>query len=367
MNMLKYNEIFEDDTHNITKIPKSEYKESGDIPIIDQGKEFVAGYSDNYENKKIESTRIIFGDHTRIIKFVDFKAYIGADGVKVLKIKNKNADYKYMYYYLKKSYIPDTGYNRHYKWLKELKFNLPLVEEQKRISNKLDKAQEIIDIRKKQIEDLENLIKSQFIELFGKIDKRIKVKECCSKITDYVASGSFASIRQNVKYYNNPEYAIMVRTADFANNFSENLTYTDKHGYDFLHNSNLFGGELLLSNIGASIGKVHRVPYLNVPMTLAPNAIMLKGNKEYLEDYLQYYFLSDEGQVQLKSMTTATAMPKFNKTQLKEVEIIKAPIELQNQFAKIVQQINKQKIELQKNLEEMEKLQESLMNKYFGG
>ena len=64
-------------------------------------------------------------------------------------------------------------------------------------------------------------------------------------------------------------------------------------------------------------------------------------------------------------MTTATAMPKFNKTQLKEVEIIKAPIELQNKFSEIVKLIDKQKFEIQKSLEEMQKLQESLMNKYF--
>ena len=79
------------------------------------------------------------------------------------------------------------------------------------------------------------------------------------KVTDQVASGSFASLRANVVSFKEPDYAIMVKTADFSNNFTKNLTYTDKHGYEFLENSNLFGGELILSNIG-SIGKVFIVP-----------------------------------------------------------------------------------------------------------
>ena len=71
------------------------------------------------------------------------------------------------------------------------------------------------------------------------------------KVTDYVASGSFASLKENVLITNDENYAVMVKTADFANGFTKNLTYTDEHGYNFLENSNLFGGELILSNIGS--------------------------------------------------------------------------------------------------------------------
>jgi len=93
--------------------------------------------------------------------------------------------------------------------------------------------------------------------------------------TDYVANGSFASLKANVQIYKEEKYALMVKTADFANGFSKSLTYTDKHGYDYLDKSALHGGELILSNIG-SIGKVFRVPFLNRPMTLASNSIMIK-------------------------------------------------------------------------------------------
>ena len=247
-----------------------------------------------------------------------------------------------------------------------VEIKLPSLAEQAKLVEKLNAVFELIIMRKAQLAKLDELVKSRFIELFGDIKETTKLALCCSRITDYVASGSFASIKENVKYYDTEEYAIMVKTADFANGFTKNLTYTDKHGYEFLHNSNLFGGELLLSNIGASIGKVHRVPKLNKPMTLAPNAIMIKGNELYLDDYLQYFFVSHLGQRQLKEMTTATAMPKFNKTQLKEVIVPIAPMALQQQFAAFVEQTDKSKFEIQKSLEKLETLKKALMQKYFG-
>ena len=80
-----------------------------------------------------------------------------------------------------------------------------------------------------------------------------KLEDFINDATDFVASGSFASLRENVKYYDEPGYAILVRTKDFQNGFTKGLVYTDRHGYEFLANSNLFGGELILPNIGALI------------------------------------------------------------------------------------------------------------------
>ena len=75
--------------------------------------------------------------------------------------------------------------------------------------------------------------------------------------TDYVANGSFASLKENVKLYKEENYALMVKTADFANGFTESLTYTDEHGYNYLSKSVLTGGELILSNIGLSCVHVY--------------------------------------------------------------------------------------------------------------
>ena len=131
-------------------------------------------------------------------------------------------------------------------------------------------------------------------------------------------------MRENVKYYKERNYAILVKTQDFQNNFSEGLTYTDEHGYNFLSNSNLFGGELLLSNIG-SIGKVFIVPYLQAKMTLAPNAIMVKADSK-CRNWLRWFFESSIGFCALNKISSGTTMKKFNKTDLARLLIPVPPL-----------------------------------------
>lgn len=168
----------------------------------------------------------------------------------------------------------------------------------------------------------------------------IRLGDYCERVTDQVASGSFATLRENVKSLKTPSYAIMVKTADFSNNFSRNLTYTDKHGYEFLSNSNLFGGELILSNIG-SIGKVFIVPKMDSPMTLAPNSVMLRLMDENCRDYLYYFLLSPFGYAELMNITSGTAMKKFNKTDLKTIVIPVPPLPEQKRIVKKIEELYK--------------------------
>ena len=159
-----------------------------------------------------------------------------------------------------------------------------------------------------------------------------KLEDFINDATDFVASGSFASLRENVKYYDEPGYAILVRTKDFQNGFTKGLVYTDRHGYEFLANSNLFGGELILPNIGASIGKVFIVPHLDIRMTLAPNSIMIKCFKDIHKKWLQYLFLSPFGQEQLRIISSSTAQGKFNKTDLRALQIPIPPFDEQERI-----------------------------------
>jgi type I restriction enzyme S subunit len=156
--------------------------------------------------------------------------------------------------------------------------------------------------------------------------------------TDYVANGSFSSLRENVKTYKEPNYAIMVKTADFANGFSNNLTYTDKYGFDFLSKSELHGGELMLSNIGASIGKAFIIPKLDLPMTLAPNSIVVSCYTNTTM-YFYYLMLSGYGQDLLKQFTAGTAMPKFSKTQLRNALIPLPPLSEQHRIVAKIEEL----------------------------
>lgn len=188
--------------------------------------------------------------------------------------------------------------------------------------------------------------------------------------TDYVANGSFASLKQNVAYYKEENYAILVKTQDFSNSFTEDLTYTDKHGYDFLKKSVLYGGELILSNIG-SIGKVFRVPQLNKPMTLAPNSIMIKCRRETDYDLLYYYLLSPFGTEQLYSITTGTAVKKFNKTDLKTIYLPLPPLPEQQRIVDRIEslfaKLDEAKQKAQDALDSFETRKAAILHKAFTG
>ena len=167
-----------------------------------------------------------------------------------------------------------------------------------------------------------------------------RLNEVATSVTDFVASGSFASLRENVKYYSTKEYALLVRTKDLSCNFSKDLVYTDKHGYDFLSNSNLLGGELILPNIGASIGKVFIVPNLNMPMTLAPNSVMIRLDDECTKSWLYNVFSSPFGYDTLWSISSSTAQGKFNKTDFRKVLVPIPPIEEQNRIVTKIKELS---------------------------
>jgi type I restriction enzyme S subunit len=165
--VLDFNDVFEDITKYFTKIPTNNYKSNGRHAIIDQSQQFIAGYTDiDLPEHEIESPFIIFGDHTRVFKFIDFECFIGADGVKVLRNKIIG-DTKYYFHFLTNLEIENNGYSRHFKFLKRQKILIPPISEQKRIAAILDKADEIRRKREQAITKLEQLAQSIFVEMFG--------------------------------------------------------------------------------------------------------------------------------------------------------------------------------------------------------
>ncbi|MGW6190590.1 restriction endonuclease subunit S [Bacillus cereus] len=108
------------------KIPKSEVLKAGTIPVIDQSTDFIVGYTDD-ENALINAVepRIVFGDHTRILKLINFNFARGADGTQILLSKAKRMPQHLFYQSLLKIDLSNYGYSRHFKFLKENKIILP--------------------------------------------------------------------------------------------------------------------------------------------------------------------------------------------------------------------------------------------------
>ena len=156
-----FDDIFLDCTSLGVKLKTEEYAVSGQYAIVDQGQHDIAGYTDRTEGVYADVPAIIFGDHTRVIKYIDQPLFLGADGVKLLKAKEESANYKYLYYALRSIRIPNTGYNRHFKWLKESQIEYPDAETQQKVVDTLDKVIGIITIRKQQLSDFDTLIKAR--------------------------------------------------------------------------------------------------------------------------------------------------------------------------------------------------------------
>lgn len=177
--------------------------------------------------------------------------------------------------------------------------------------------------------------KDSGVAWIGEVPKHWEVKKMnyhCSTITDFVASGSFADLKRNVQYLGEPDYAMLIRTVDLSSNDRKlPPVYISKCSYEFLSNSNLFGGEVVLPNIGASIGNVYMVPKLYKHMSLAPNAIMVKsyGN----DRFLYYYFKSKPGVDSLMLIGMAAAQDKFNKTELRSLKVLVPPLGEQTAIA----------------------------------
>ncbi len=135
------------------QITSSEYLEEGKYPVIDQGKKKIIAYSNNDAKVLKNNSLIIFGDHTRAIKYVDFDFIVGADGTQLLKTK-QGFDNKFFYYQLVNKRIPNTGYNRHFKFIKDMVFRVPSLKEQEKIAQVLTFADKEIDLLKNELESL---------------------------------------------------------------------------------------------------------------------------------------------------------------------------------------------------------------------
>lgn len=163
----KFDEVFDDYTKYGTKIKAEQYHTIGSNIIIDQGQSDIAGYTDLTDGLFTDVPVIVFGDHTRIIKYINRPFFLGADGTKILKSKIPDANYKYLYYALKNAKIPNTGYNRHFKWLKQLSISYPEYQKQRIIVEILDKLEDCIDNYNTILQLLDKLVKARFIEMFS--------------------------------------------------------------------------------------------------------------------------------------------------------------------------------------------------------
>lgn len=162
-----FKDVLSDATGGNVKTKQSDYLLEGQFAIVDQGQSLIGGYTDDASRLcKVEGPVIIFGDHTKALKYVDFPFCLGADGTKLLKPR-EGTHPKYLFYALHQVPIPDAGYSRHFKYLKGGGIPLPPLEEQTRIAGILDQAAELCRLRTRALDKLNTLGQAIFHEMFG--------------------------------------------------------------------------------------------------------------------------------------------------------------------------------------------------------
>lgn len=359
-----FDEVFEDVTKLGVKIKTDEYHPIGKYQIIDQGQEAVAGYSDLEDGVFENVPAIVFGDHTRIVKYVDQPFFLGADGVKVLRSRFKDANYRYLYYALKSVKIPNTGYNRHFKWLKEAKIYYPNSEEQSKIVLILDGISSVIEHRQRQLQKLDELVKARFVEMFGDYikDDRRPLSEVA------IITGGLTKNSNRNTFETKMPYLRVANVFYNRLDLREILEIGVKE--EEIEKTLLQAGDLLFVEGNGSIEQIGRVAIWDGsidPILHQNHLIKARFNNEIIApEYALFYFMLQDGRQQIISKSVSTSgLNTLSVNKVSSLLLPIPPIALQKQFGEFIKQTDKSKVAVQKALDEAQLLFDSLMQKYF--
>ena len=334
-------DVVKDVTSGNVKTKTRDYLEMGKYAIIDQGQELIGGYSnDNSSLCKATLPVIIFGDHTKHLKYIDFPFCLGADGTKVLRPKTNNIDEKYLYYFLQSIELEDAGYSRHYKFLKEIKIPLPPLPEQKRIAAILDHADALRRQRQRALNQLNKLSQSIFYDMFG--DPRVNKHQFATvELSELIRKDdkiNYGVVQPGGDFDSGVP---LIRAADIS---SSDFVIGDAKKIDpeiekkYLR-SRLKGDEILIACVG-SVGAtcLARSNFKGANIARAVSRVSIDStlaNREFIFEQIktpaiQNYFTSE---------IRAVAQPTLNIKHIKETKIIFPPLEQQNDFSQVISEL----------------------------
>ena len=307
------------------------------------------------------------------------QAFMGLEGaynVALVKVIKKEEIYTpYLLYYFQSYYFQHfllsnvgaratiPGFNK--EELENALIKIPEMSEQLEIASKIAKVDELIGFHKQQLDVLDTLIKSRFIEMFGTLSSNehhypmSALKDVCRKITDGKHGGCEQEAESGYYYVGAREIydggihydtAPQITKADFEKDYRR---------------CNLEQGDFVLVNTGATIGKSAIAKHPLTECTLLQKSVaMFKVKPEIISTvFLKYCY---EANPEMYTVESASAQPNLLLARINSTQIYLPPIECQRQFASFVEQVDKSKFEIQQSLEKLEILKKSLMQQYFG-
>ena len=252
--------------------------------------------------------------------------------------------------------------------VREYQVELPNISVQKEVVEKLIKVRNIIDCRRKELQLLDSLIKARFVEMFGNpvINEKRWRQKSLGEITTKIGSGATP---KGGKGAYQEEGITLIRSMNVHNGLFEykELAHISDEQATKLDNVVIEENDVLLNITGASVARSCVVPSKILPARVNQHVCIIRCKKCINPEFLNKLLIDDNYQDLLWSIAGAGATREaITKQQVENLQIIMPPIELQIEFMRFCNQVNKSKFAVQKTLEQTQTLFDSLMQKYFG-
>lgn len=361
----------------------AKFSDSNGMPLI-RIRDVVRGYSETYTTEEYKSEYIVHENDLligmdgefNIAKWGKTPALLNQ---RVCRLAPKDSiDKDYLFYFmsvaLKRIEEKTPFVTVKHLSAKELnKIEIPVLplEEQRKIAETLSKVDELIAFREQQLAKLDELVKSQFTEMFGDPINN-PMKWIVSKIEDIAAqeknalkAGPFGSALKK-EFYVRSGYKIYGQEQVICGDASFGDYYIDEEKYKELKNCAVQAGDILISLVG-TYGKTLIMPDNYEAGIINPRLMKITLNKNKVTPiYFKYYFESNALKASMDANTHGGTMGILNLGIIRQMKIQVPPLSLQNQFAAFVERVDQQKQTVQQSLEKLELLKKALMQEYFG-
>lgn len=361
----------------------AKFSDSNGMPLI-RIRDVVRGYSETYTTEEYKSEYIVHENDLligmdgefNIAKWGKTPALLNQ---RVCRLAPKDSiDKDYLFYFmpvaLKRIEEKTPFVTVKHLSAKELnKIEIPVLplEEQRKIAETLSKVDELIAFREQQLAKLDELVKSQFTEMFGDPINN-PMKWIVSKIEDIAAqeknalkAGPFGSALKK-EFYVRSGYKIYGQEQVICGDASFGDYYIDEEKYKELKNCAVQAGDILISLVG-TYGKTLIMPDNYEAGIINPRLMKITLNKnKVIPIYFKYYFESNALKASMDANTHGGTMGILNLGIIRQMKIQVPPLSLQNQFAAFVERVDQQKQTVQQSLEKLELMKKALMQEYFG-
>ena len=336
----------------ISKIEKSEYQTNGLYPIVSQEDIFISGFWNNGDDITPHSSPVvIFGDHSRVLKYIDFEFVVGADGVKIIQ-PTSELNAKFLYHFLKWYNVPSLGYSRHFKLLKEINYPIPPMETQEQIVAELDQINNLIAKNRELLSQLDALAQSLFYDTFGdpiSNPKGWSIKKL-SSVSKLINGRAY---KQN-ELLDNGKYRV-IRVGNFFTNSDYYYSNLELPAEKYIDD-----GDLIFAwsaSFGAFIWRAEKVIYhYHIWKILFDEKTLNKIFYKFLLNEMTSSFMKDLHGIGMMHLTKAG---------MEQYSLPIPPLALQEDFAAKVEAIEAQKAKVEAEIAELQTLLDARMDYWF--